>query len=96
MTRPFDIVRNLDQITLIGFGYQDMFDAATMCRQELFFNPPMRNTLPRKVTSPVMAISARMAMPVMAETMAVVGAIPADGPSLGLQPSGMWICKWYF
>lgn len=52
------------------------------------FNPPIGNTLPVKVTSPVIAISALTGIPVRAETTAVVIAIPAEGPSLGTAPSG--------
>ena len=54
------------------------------------FSPPMGSTRPRKVTSPVMAISRRTGAPVRADTMAVVMAMPAEGPSLGTAPSGKW------
>ncbi|CFT86570.1 Uncharacterised protein [Bordetella pertussis] len=52
----------------------------------------MGNTSPRSVISPVMATSARTGMRDSADTMAVVMAIPADGPSLGVAPSGTWTC----
>ena len=54
------------------------------------FSPPMGSTRPRRVTSPVMAIPRRTEQPVRAETMAVVMAMPAEGPSLGTAPSGKW------
>ena len=54
------------------------------------FRPPMCSTLPRKVTSPVIAISRLTGAPVRADTMAVVMAMPAEGPSLGTAPSGKW------
>ena len=54
------------------------------------FSPPMGSTRPRKVTSPVMATSRRTGAPVRADTMAVVMAMPAEGPSLGTAPSGKW------
>ena len=54
------------------------------------FRPPMGSTLPRKVTSPVIAISRLTGAPVRADTMAVVMAMPAEGPSLGTAPSGKW------
>ena len=50
----------------------------------------MGSTLPRSVTSPVMATSCRTARPVRADSMAVVMAMPAEGPSLGTAPSGKW------
>ncbi len=56
------------------------------------FRPPMGSTRPRKVISPVMARSLRTAMPVSTETMATAMATPAEGPSLGVAPSGT--CRW--
>ena len=60
------------------------------------FRPPMGNTSPRKVISPVMATSERIGIPVNTETKAVVMAMPADGPSLGVAPSGKWIWISFF
>ncbi len=37
-----------------------------------------------------MAISLRTGMPVSTETIDVTIATPADGPSLGVAPSGTW------
>ena len=37
-----------------------------------------------------MAMSLRTGMPVRTETMEVTIARPADGPSLGVAPSGTW------
>jgi len=50
--------------------------------------PPIARTLPRSVISPVIATSCLTALPVKAERMAVVIVIPAEGPSLGIAPSG--------
>ena len=50
----------------------------------------MASTSPRSVISPVMATSARTGMPVSTDTSAVVMAMPALGPSLGVAPSGTW------
>ena len=50
----------------------------------------MGSTLPRRVTSPVMAIPRFTGAPVRADTIAVVMAMPAEGPSLGTAPSGKW------
>ena len=43
---------------------------------------------PRRLISPVMAISRRTALPVRAEAIAVQTVMPAEGPSLGTAPSG--------
>ena len=52
------------------------------------FKPPMGSTLPRSVISPVMARSPRTGMLVSALQMVVAMVMPADGPSLGIAPSG--------
>ncbi|EAV44179.1 membrane-associated protein [Stappia aggregata IAM 12614] len=54
------------------------------------FRPPIGRMRPRRVISPVMATSRRTGIPVMVEITAVAMAIPADGPSLGVAPSGTW------
>ena len=53
--------------------------------------PPTTSTRPRSVISPVMATAARVGRSVNAEISAVAMVIPADGPSLGVAPSGMWM-----
>ncbi|EKD60155.1 MAG: Membrane-associated protein [uncultured bacterium] len=54
------------------------------------FKPPIGKALPRKVTSPVIAISLRTGIPVITDTIDVTIAKPADGPSFGVAPSGTW------
>ena len=49
------------------------------------------STRPLKVISPVIATSARTGVPVIAESIAVAMVTPAEGPSFGTAPSGMWI-----
>ena len=56
------------------------------------FKPPMGNTFPRSVISPVMAISERTFFPVNTERIAVAIVIPALGPSFGVAPSGTCTC----
>ncbi len=46
----------------------------------------------RSVTSPVIATSLRTGIPVSTETIEVAIAMPAEGPSLGVAPSGT--CTW--
>ena len=52
--------------------------------------PPIGSTRPRSVISPVIATDLLTATPVSTETMEVTMATPADGPSLGVAPSGTW------
>ncbi|MNT70321.1 hypothetical protein D3C72_2086940 [compost metagenome] len=56
------------------------------------FSPPIGSTRPRRVISPVIATSLEIGIPVITETIAVAMATPADGPSLGVAPSGT--CTW--
>ena len=56
--------------------------------------PPTGSTLPRRVISPVMAVFLRTFRWVNAEAMLVAMVMPAEGPSLGVAPSGTWI--WMF
>ena len=50
----------------------------------------MGRTRPRSVISPVMATVLLTGTPVSTETMEVAIATPAEGPSLGVAPSGTW------
>jgi hypothetical protein len=50
--------------------------------------PPTGNTLPVRVISPVIAMLLLTLSPVRRDTMAVVMAIPAEGPSFGVAPAG--------
>src|SRR6185437_11748071 len=54
--------------------------------------PPIGSTRPRRLISPVIATSLRTGFPVSAETIEVIIATPAEGPSLGVAPSGT--CTW--
>ena len=47
-------------------------------------------TRPRREISPVMATSRLTGLPVSTDTIDVIMATPADGPSLGVAPSGTW------
>ena len=53
----------------------------------------MGSTLPRSVISPVMATERRTGRLVNTEIMAVAMVMPADGPSLGIAPSGTCTCR---
>ena len=53
---PMEIyVRDLVDILAVGLGQYDIGDACTLCRQDLLFDSPIGSTLPRRVSSPVMA-----------------------------------------
>ena len=52
------------------------------------FIPPTGRTLPRSVISPVMASLSRSFLCVRADANDVAIVIPAEGPSLGVAPSG--------
>ena len=67
------------------------------CAAKTFsFTPPIGSTLPRSVISPVIATSLCTGRPVTADASAVASVMPADGPSLGTAPAGMWMCTSYF
>ena len=55
--------------------------------------PPMGSTRPVSESSPVIAKSARGDLACASESMAVTIVIPADGPSLGVAPSGTCTCS---
>ena len=57
-------------------------------RYDFSFNPPIGKTRPLRVISPVIPTSRFTAFCVKAETKAVTIVTPADGPSLGIAPSG--------
>ena len=52
--------------------------------------PPTGSTRPRSVISPVIATSLRIGLPVSSDASAVNMVTPADGPSFGIAPAGMW------
>ena len=54
--------------------------------------PPMGSTRPVSESSPVMARSGRAGVPIARESSEVTIVMPADGPSLGVAPSGT--CMW--
>ena len=54
--------------------------------------PPTGSTLPRRVISPVIAVSGLHRRSVKSEAIAVAIVTPADGPSFGTAPAGT--CRW--
>lgn len=84
-------LRNLFQVLQVLLGDEHGIDTRTIRGKQLFFEPADGQDAPRSVTSPVMATFGLTAMPVSAETSAVVIVTPALGPSLGTAPSGTWM-----
>lgn len=71
----------------------DFFDAGTFGSQYLFLDTAHGQHTARRVISPVMARWARTLRWVNDEAMEVTMVIPADGPSLGMAPSGTCMCR---
>ena len=71
-----------------SFGMMTVKMSARCAASTLSFNPPIGSTRPRSVISPVMATSLRTGMRNSADASAVAIVTPADGPSLGIAPSG--------
>eukprot|EP00732_Lithocolla_globosa_P001898 Lithocolla_globosa_v1_NODE_1085_length_2885_cov_18.564311.p2 type:complete len:126 gc:universal NODE_1085_length_2885_cov_18.564311:2727-2350(-) len=57
------------------------------------FIPPIFNTFPVSVSSPVMARSGRDGLFIASDKRAVVMVTPAEGPSFEVAPSGTCRCK---
>jgi len=52
--------------------------------------PPTGRTRPRRLISPVIAVSPRIVRPLSSEARAMNIATPALGPSFGVAPAGTW------
>ena len=59
-------------------------------------SPPMARASPRRSISPVMAKVFFTGTPLSTESSTVAMASPALGPSLGIAPSGKWMCRSFF
>ena len=75
-----------------SLGISTVFRPPRSAASSFSLSPPIGSTRPRSVISPVMAMSLRTGIPVSTETIDVTMATPADGPSLGVAPSGT--CTW--
>ena len=91
----YTYLENSNEFTALGMsfflGTQTVRMLAFLAASIFSFRPPMGSTRPRRVISPVIATSERTLRPVMADSMAVAMVMPAEGPSLGTAPSGMWM-----
>ena len=85
--------RDLQDVAPVRFGRIDRRDLRRCAASTFSFTPPIGRTSPRRVISPVIATSRRTGRFVNAEIMAVAIVMPAEGPSLGIAPSGTWTCR---
>ena len=74
-----------------ALGKMIVVNPALCALKDFSFTPPIGNTLPRSVISPVIPTSRRIGRFVKADTSAVAIVTPAEGPSFGTAPSGTWI-----
>ena len=84
----FHLIADFRQVLDVLSGITTVLMPARKAASSFSFRPPIGNTRPRNVISPVMATSFLTGMPDMMEMMAVTMATPADGPSFGVAPSG--------
>jgi hypothetical protein len=75
----------------LSFGMMTILQPALCAASDFSFRPPIAITRPRSVISPVIAMSCFTATLVSADTSEVAIVTPADGPSLGVAPSGTWM-----
>ena len=73
---------------LLRAGSMTRFTPAAAAATTFSLMPPTGSTEPRRLISPVIAVSLRMARPVSSEVSAMNIATPALGPSLGVAPAG--------
>src|ERR1700709_42827 len=66
---------------------------ASLAASTFSFNPPIGSTSPRRVISPVIAKRRLIGLPVSTERIAAPMVMPADGPSLGIEPAGTWMWR---
>jgi hypothetical protein len=91
ISRPFfTLSGNVRQILHVLLGDQHLLDAAAKRREQLLLQAADRQHAPAQRDLAGHRDIARTGMPVSTETIAVAMAMPADGPSLGVAPSGTW------
>ena len=81
-------VRCIKDINWKQLGIIISFMPALLAPIIFSFNPPIGNILPLRVISPVIEMFDLICLLVNALIIALVIAIPADGPSLGVAPAG--------
>ena len=79
---------NSDKSFLFELGMNTVETPPLNAANNFSFRPPIRRTSPTKVTSHVIAMSLLTGILEIADIMAIHIPIPAEGPSLGVDPSG--------
>jgi len=82
------LFRQVNQVVLVPRGNEYGRDSGPCRSRQLFLNPPIGSTLPRRVSSPVMATSWRAGLRHNSDASAAAMVMPAEGPSLGTPPAG--------
>ena len=77
----------------LRFGSNTVSMPARSAASAFSFTPPIGTTSPRRLISPVIAMSCRTVRPASSEATARNSATPALGPSFGIAPAGRWMCK---
>lgn len=83
---------DLIKVRLVIGGDYNRGDSVPHCGHRLFLEAADRQDAAAQAYLAVIAMSRRTGVPVRAETIAVHTVTPADGPSLGIAPSGKWMC----
>ena len=76
---------------LFSIGIKTFLIPALCAANNFSFKPPIGRTIPLKVISPVIATFLSTGISVIAEIIEVTIPTPAEGPSLGVAPSGTCI-----
>ena len=84
----FHLDGHIRQVFFIEFGDNHGLQAGTLGGEGLFLQAADRRTRPRRVISPVMAVSGRAGVSLNNDAKAANMATPAEGPSLGTAPAG--------
>ena len=77
---------------MLSSGIKTVLIPPLLAANNFSFKPPIGNTLPLRVISPVIPTDFLTFISVIAETILVTIATPAEGPSLVVAPSGT--CTW--
>ena len=76
---------------MLSFGIRTFRTPARSAAMSFSGRPPIGSTCPRSDISPVIARYRLTGIPSARDVTAVNMVIPADGPSFGVAPSGMWM-----
>ncbi len=75
-------------LSWLSFGTMTVLTPPLLAAISFSFSPPIFRTFPFKDSSPVMAIESVIGLFLAIESKEVTRVMPAEGPSLGVAPSG--------